>query len=194
MTYFCSNEALTLEFLKNLKSTIFKLVYCILCFLQEPLFYELTVHKLNWTCSFKFSAFETRRFHKTIHPWKPDVFHENHVLELECSNFDAYGWFIPIAQIHNRVPSNSVDCRTVTSLIFLIWTFSNRNHFRWGTRRESPLDYQEAEKPLKPTMAWKSWISLRHDLHSKTYAQSITNGNTSRSRIPLLFGSFLRTV
>ena len=68
-------------------------------FLQEPLFYELNIHKLNWTCSFKFSAFETRSFHKTIHPWKPDVFHENHVLELECSNFDAYGWFILIAPI-----------------------------------------------------------------------------------------------
>ena len=59
-------------------------------FLQEPLFYELNIHKLNWTYSFKFSVFETRSFHKTIHPWKPDVFHENHVLELECSNYDAY--------------------------------------------------------------------------------------------------------
>ena len=41
------------------------------------------------------------------------------------------------------------------------------------------LTIKVAKKPLKPTMAWKSWISLRHDLHSKTYARSITNGNTS---------------
>ena len=99
MTYFRSNEALTLEFPKNFKSITLKSVFCILCSCKNVSFMNKTFIKLNWTCSFKFSAFETQSFYKTIHPWKPDVFHENHVLELKCTNFDVYGCFIPIAPI-----------------------------------------------------------------------------------------------
>ena len=80
---------------------------------------------------------------------------------------------------HNLVPSKFSGLSNRHKFDFPDLDVSNRNHFMWGTRRESPLDYQEVEQPLKPTMAWKSWISLRHDLHSKTYARSITNGNTS---------------